>query len=599
MKSTKYILLVILIILLFCFNIYNKENFEDDESKVITFEGDNITNRIEVSKKNLEKTLSKIFFVNKDELNYNKKLECRDSNLQLKYLLEKDEGNEEFVFDYEILYFESPEIEIQVSNSKNSTDEIDYFLNYSRFIQNIFGYMTIPFIKRNKLFDISEEKKLFIQRGLAENEIEDFYNVIMIEFSDCFKEENSYIGINYDLGLRLSGIYNTNFELISKNDDFINLKFKNKFYILINKKAIPNEKVLNSDRIKMNIDLLSYGFNISFYFILLLYIKLNNKTKKEYNRKLIFKLSNSISKNLYAKGDIDKLILGIIQFLHKKNILIKEFDKMLKDEVNKIFDEDLINKSITINSINILINLINKKKNEENMRKILQEPSMFLRDLINEEEFDKLQKFFETGEMEESKPIEIIPEKGELIPLDEEQVTDPTDSELIDKPTKGDEIAPEAEEIVINEGIKKKMEEVVISEIKDVSKDVSKDDVSIKKVGKNVSIKIKSIELDKVPSKKLVKIEKDIKNYYINYYKVKFNTILSPDKIEITFLPGSVIINVRILKETEEKILTQNEKDLLEYYNYIRVFQKGLTPITEYEYKKMLKFNIIKKYSKL
>ena len=143
------------------------------------------------------------------------------------------------------------------------------------------------------------------------------------------------------------------------------------------------------------------------------------------------------------------------------------------------------------------------------------------------------------------------------------------------------------------------MEEVVISEIKDVSKDISKDDVSIKKVGKNVSIKIKSIELDKVPSKKLVKIEKDIKNYYINYYKVKFNSILSPDKIEITFLPGSVIINVRILKETEEKILTQNEKDLLEYYNYIRVFQKGLTPITEYEYKKMLKFNIIKKYSKL
>ena len=51
MKLTKYILLVILIILLFCFNIYNKENFEDDESKVITFEGDNITNRIEVSKK--------------------------------------------------------------------------------------------------------------------------------------------------------------------------------------------------------------------------------------------------------------------------------------------------------------------------------------------------------------------------------------------------------------------------------------------------------------------------------------------------------------------------------------------------------------------
>ena len=219
--------------------------------------------------------------------------------------------------------------------------------------------MTIPFIKRNKLFDITKES-IFKQRGTAENEIEDLYNVIMKEFSDCLKEENSYIGINYDLGLRLSGIYNTNFELISKNDDFINLKFKNKFYILINKKAIPNEKVLNSDRIKMNIDLLSYGFNISFYFILLLYIKLNNKTKKEYNR--INNLSNSISKNLYIKGNIDKLILGIIQFLHKKNILIKDFDKLLKDEVNKIFEEDLINKSITINSINILINLINKKK---------------------------------------------------------------------------------------------------------------------------------------------------------------------------------------------------------------------------------------------
>ena len=70
---------------------------------------------------------------------------------------------------------------------------------------------------------------------------------------------------------------------------------------------------------------------------------------------------------------------------------------------------------------------------------------MFITDLIDIEELEKLEKFFETGEIEESKPTEIIPEKGELIPLDEEQVTGPTSSELIDRPTKVKEITQEEE----------------------------------------------------------------------------------------------------------------------------------------------------------
>ena len=44
--------------------------------------------------------------------------------------------------------------------------------------------------------------------------------------------------------------------------------------------------------------------------------------------------------------------------------------------------------------------------------------------------------------------------------------------------------------------------------------------------------------------------------------------------------------------------LTPEEKDLFEYYNYLRVFHRGLKPMTEHEYKKITQ-NKIKNQFKL
>lgn len=132
---------------------------------------------------------------------------------------------------------------------------------------------------------------------------------------------------------------------------------------------------------------------------------------------------------------------------------------------------------------------------------------------------------------------------------------------------------------------------------------VTKSNIEIERFGNNLILTIDNIESSEVKKTDLFNLKNKLIEYYFNYYKKIYKQTkddvfkISKDRIVIEFVPGSLIVSIKILKENQTVKLTQDEKDLLEYYNYIRVFHRGLQPITEFEYKKLRQLSINRKYN--
>ena len=114
---------------------------------------------------------------------------------------------------------------------------------------------------------------------------------------------------------------------------------------------------------------------------------------------------------------------------------------------------------------------------------------------------------------------------------------------------------------------------------------IDEDNIEISTFSNSLVINIDNINTNKIENTTIFNIQNKIQILFINHYK-KLGIELSKERIVIDFVPGSLIISVKILKEDEMFKLTPEEKDLLEYYNYLRVFHRGLKPMTEHEYKK-------------
>ena len=122
--------------------------------------------------------------------------------------------------------------------------------------------------------------------------------------------------------------------------------------------------------------------------------------------------------------------------------------------------------------------------------------------------------------------------------------------------------------------------------------DVTQNDIKISQLGNDLVIKIVNIEIsDKVYNNIIPKIKTLYFEHYKKIYSLSKNEIYNilEDNISIDVYEGSIILILKIHKSVNNKLsLSDEEKDLLEYYNFIRVFHKGLRPITTYELKKML-----------
>lgn len=122
--------------------------------------------------------------------------------------------------------------------------------------------------------------------------------------------------------------------------------------------------------------------------------------------------------------------------------------------------------------------------------------------------------------------------------------------------------------------------------------DVNSNDIEINQQGNDLLIKINGVEIsNKVYSDIIPKI----KTFYFEHYKKLYNLSkneahrISEEHISIDVYEGSIILIVKIHRNISEHLsLTEEEKDLLEYYNFVRVFHKGLRPLTTYELMKML-----------
>lgn len=121
---------------------------------------------------------------------------------------------------------------------------------------------------------------------------------------------------------------------------------------------------------------------------------------------------------------------------------------------------------------------------------------------------------------------------------------------------------------------------------------VNSNDIEINQQGNDLVIKINGF---KINNKVYSDIIPKIKTFYFEHYKKLYNLSknkiykISEDNISIDVYDGSIIMIVKIYRNiSKDLLLTDEEKDLLEYYNFVRVFHKGLRPITTYELKKML-----------
>ena len=110
----------------------------------------------------------------------------------------------------------------------------------------------------------------------------------------------------------------------------------------------------------------------------------------------------------------------------------------------------------------------------------------------------------------------------------------------------------------------------------------------------NLMVTVNDLDYHSLSREQKLRAENLIKDYYFNYLK-KLHSISNADvynvdlgRINVIMFPGSTHIIVEVLPKKFGLItLTEEEKELLEYHNFKRVFMKNLPPLTEYEFKKM------------
>ena len=100
----------------------------------------------------------------------------------------------------------------------------------------------------------------------------------------------------------------------------------------------------------------------------------------------------------------------------------------------------------------------------------------------------------------------------------------------------------------------------------------------------NLLIKLPEMVFNKLQGQSLLSLRKFFQCLYKTYYKTAFKKNISETQIMVEFIPGSLIIFIKILSKDRHFELTEEEKDLLEYHNFQRVFFKHLQPLSEYEY---------------
>ena len=115
-------------------------------------------------------------------------------------------------------------------------------------------------------------------------------------------------------------------------------------------------------------------------------------------------------------------------------------------------------------------------------------------------------------------------------------------------------------------------------------------------------ITLQDIDYKNIPKKNIEKTQKLLKDNYHEHLKELYSINkkkiykIKKDRINVLMFPGSVNIIIQVLPK-RELTLTNEEKELLEYHNFRRVFIQGLEPITEFEFKK-IRHLLLKKLNK-
>ena len=108
--------------------------------------------------------------------------------------------------------------------------------------------------------------------------------------------------------------------------------------------------------------------------------------------------------------------------------------------------------------------------------------------------------------------------------------------------------------------------------------------------GPKLIIKIEDIEYSSISNNKKLNIEKKIQQEIHSYLHKKYQLtkdkkfLVDSKRINIVAFTGSTYIVIQIMSKNHSGNLSNTEKDMLEFYNFMGVIKGGKLPIRENDY---------------
>ena len=110
-----------------------------------------------------------------------------------------------------------------------------------------------------------------------------------------------------------------------------------------------------------------------------------------------------------------------------------------------------------------------------------------------------------------------------------------------------------------------------------------KEELIFKENGKKLIVKMPDIEYESITNNHKLKIKKDIQELIHQYLDKKHKTTkdkkfsINKNRINVIVFPGSTYIVLQILAKAQAGELSETDKDMLEYHNFMAILRGGKT----------------------